>query len=101
MDFENDWLISHIINEVLNLKNLISNYFFKSIYQYSSSNRLHFLQSFNAKNLMQVESSFACLKHSNLLFKPLERILFFQTSFFLIKCAPFLFKIGKDYNIDD
>jgi hypothetical protein len=26
---------------------------------------------------------------------------FFQTSFFFIKCAYFLFKIGEDYNIDE
>jgi hypothetical protein len=27
-------------------------------------------------------------------------LVFFQTSFFLIKCAPFLFKIEKGLNID-
>jgi hypothetical protein len=30
-----------------------------------------------------------------------ENGLFFQTFFFLIKCAPFLFKIEEDLNIDD
>jgi hypothetical protein len=27
--------------------------------------------------------------------------IFFQTSFFLTKCASFLLKIGEDFNIDD
>jgi hypothetical protein len=30
-----------------------------------------------------------------------ENGFFFQTFFFLIKCAPFLFKIEEDLNIDD
>lgn len=29
-------------------------------------NKLHYFQSFNVQNLMQIRSSFACLKHSNL-----------------------------------
>jgi hypothetical protein len=28
-------------------------------------------------------------------------VLFFQTSFFSTKCAPFILKIGEDFNIDD
>jgi len=30
----------------------------------------------------------------------MDNFYFFQTSFFLIKRAPFLFKIGDDFNID-
>ncbi len=28
-------------------------------------------------------------------------LIFFKHFFFLTKCAPFLLKIGKDFNIDD
>jgi hypothetical protein len=30
-----------------------------------------------------------------------DNFFFFQTSFFLIKCAPFFLKIEEDFNIDD
>jgi hypothetical protein len=32
--------------------------------------------------------------------KTIMDVIFFQTSFSIIKYAPFLFKIGKDFNID-
>jgi len=34
--------------------------------KYILGNRFHYLQSFNVKNLMQIENPFACSKHSNL-----------------------------------
>ncbi len=35
-------------------------------------------------------------------FKPLKStIIFFNCLFFLMKCAPFFLKIGKDFNMDD
>jgi hypothetical protein len=30
-----------------------------------------------------------------------HNLVFFQKVFFLIKCAPFLFKIGEGINVDD
>jgi hypothetical protein len=35
------------------------------------------------------------------MFKTIEAMVYFSTFFFLIKCAPFLFKIEEDFNIDD
>jgi hypothetical protein len=31
----------------------------------------------------------------------MDNLYFFQMSFFSTKCAPFLLKIGEDFNIDD
>ncbi len=48
--------------------------------------------SFNAQNFMKIKILFAYLNNLNLLN---------GQSFFLIKCAPFLLKIGEDLYIDD
>ncbi len=42
---------------------------------------------------------FACSNHSN--FESAKSLIFFQKFSFSTKCAPFFFKIRKDYNIDD
>ncbi len=41
---------------------------------------------------------FTCSKHSNF---ENGQSLFFSNVFFYTKCAPFLLKIGKQFNIDD
>jgi hypothetical protein len=35
------------------------------------------------------------------MFKVIDAMDVFSNVFFLIKCAPFLFKIEEDFNIDD
>jgi hypothetical protein len=48
--------------------------------------------------MTQIKNVFACSKQSNL---KNEEFLFFQISILLIKFAPFLSKIEKDFNIDN
>jgi hypothetical protein len=61
--------------------------------------KFHYLQSFNAQNLIQIsrcfKSIFACSKQLRV------KKCFFKHSFLKIKCAPFLLKIEEDINIDD
>jgi hypothetical protein len=60
--------------------------------------------SLHAQSLTQIKKYIACSKHSNFdnracskdMFK--RQSLLFQ-SFFSTKCAPFLLKIGEDFNI--
>lgn len=61
-------------------------------------NKLHYLQSLNVQNLIQIKNVFACLNNK---FFYSGQFLFFSTSFFWVKCAPFIFKIGEHFNIDD
>jgi hypothetical protein len=56
------------------------------------------IAKFTCSKLDTNEKKLACSKHSN--FKN-EQSFFFQTSFLSTKCAPFLLKIEKDFNIDD
>jgi hypothetical protein len=62
-------------------------------------NIFHQLQSLHVQSLTQIKECFCMFKA----LKPREKtiLVFFQTSFFSTKCAPFLLKIGKDFNIDD
>jgi len=57
------------------------------------------LQSLHAQSLTQIKNVFACWKYSKL--KSGQLLLFSNILFLFTKCAPFLLKIGKDFNIDD
>jgi hypothetical protein len=60
-------------------------------FKYFLWNKFHYLQNFNAQNLMQIKNPFAHLKHSNIWNKQ----LFFNSNvIFIIKCAPFIFKLN-------
>jgi hypothetical protein len=61
-------------------------------------NVFHQLQSLHAQSLTQIKNVFACSKHSIL---KNGQSLFFSNVFFSTKCAPFLSKIGEDFNIYD
>jgi len=52
----------------------------------------------HSQSLTQIKNVFPCSKHSN--FKD-GQSLFFSNVFSYTKCAPFLLKIGEDFNIDD
>jgi hypothetical protein len=60
-------------------------------------NMVHYLQSFNVQNLMQIDdvSKVFCM------FKVVVDYFLFSIIFFHTKGAPFLFKIENDTIIDD
>ncbi len=57
------------------------------------------ISNFICSRLTQIKNIFACSKHSNL--KNGQSLFFSTSSFIFTKCAPFLLKIGKDFNVDD
>ncbi len=61
-------------------------------------NIFHYLQSLHSQSLTQIINMFACLKHSNL--ESGQSLFFFSNVLFSIKCASFLLKFVKDFNID-
>jgi hypothetical protein len=90
----------------------VSEHFFKlhfcmfnrSQVKHNSLDYLFFLEMFSIiykiyiSSLTQIKNVFACSKHSNL---ESGQSLFFFKLLFSTKCAPFLVKIEKDFNIDD
>jgi hypothetical protein len=61
-------------------------------------NIFHLIENFICSNLTQIK----CFLHiQSIQTFNVDRPYFFEMSFFSTKCAPFLLKIGEDFNIND